>query len=572
MHSFSRLLPALLPALLLAAPAGARKERLELRYRGVELPGAPSAILAADVDGDGRSDLVVALAYTEWHQIAVEGPAELAVDEELGVDALVEVLTIVPSLFDRRELWVFLAAGDGGYRALEPLALDRSVLSLAAGPPGLEVAALTDDGLSALRLEGSGDAARAVLEPVLAEPPVLARTGNFVPGLVLGHDLDGDGRRDLLVPTWEGAAVYLAGDGGLGPRPASRLAWPEDEPGSGEGLARRYPLPEARDVTGDGRDDLLLRPGGWKGLRVLPNAGGGRFGDALAPFGGEDGGGEDGGDDDGGEDDGGEDGAEDDGADDEDGDPGRLVYFGDLDGDGVAEVVTEEEVFDPDAGLRKAIREAKRPTFRHRFYRTGPGLEMAGEPYLELETTGYAFEGDGEVGLPGGFQDLDGDNRQDLVALTLDFSLVQAVRILATHRISIGLDFHVWCQGPDGGFRAVSGLDLSGRFKLDLDDLRIGQLSQFAGDFDGDGRADFVQMGRGREVTIHRGREGCSYPPEPDLRLRLEEEPHDLNLVQVRDLDGDGFTDLLVIQPQKVTEPGVTRPVRLDLYLSGGGG
>ena len=41
--------------------------------------------------------------------------------------------------------------------------------------------------------------------------------------------------------------------------------------------------------------------------------------------------------------------------------------------------------------------------------------------------------------------------------------------------------------------------------------------------------------------------------------------------MQVSDFDADGLTDLLVIQPQKVTEPGVTPPVRLDLYLSGGG-
>jgi FG-GAP-like repeat len=158
------------------------------------------------------------------------------------------------------------------------------------------------------------------------------------------------------------------------------------------------------------------------------------------------------------------------------------------------------------------------------------------------------------------------------VTLTLDFSILQAVRILTVKSLSVGLDFHVWCQGGDGRLRPVGGLDLSGKFRLDLSNLRLGQLSQFAGDFDGDGRADFVQMGRGRKVTIHRGRAGCSYPSAPDATVELAEEPRDLSLARVEDLDGDGRTDLLVIQPQRRGEPGVSRPVRLDLYLSGDGG
>ncbi|MEM7356170.1 MAG: hypothetical protein AAF657_35470, partial [Acidobacteriota bacterium] len=239
-------------------------------------------------------------------------------------------------------------------------------------------------------------------------------------------------------------------------------------------------------------------------------------------------------------------------------------------GDGVAEVVTQRSLAGDEDGMRKEMREAKRPPFRYRLFRTLGDLSMAPEPYLEFNATGYAFDGDSDTPVPGGFQDLDGDGRQDLVTLTLDFSLMQAVRVLTTRRISIGLDFHVWCQNASGEYRAVPGLDLSGKFKLDLNNFKVGQLSQFAGDFDADGKADFVQMGRGRDVTIHRGREGCVYPPEPDLLIRLKEEPRDLKLVQVRDFDADELTDLLVIQPQKVTEPGVTPPVRLDLYLSGG--
>ncbi|MCP3963455.1 MAG: VCBS repeat-containing protein [bacterium] len=559
-----RILTAVLAAMLFAAPGAARKNRLELRYVGLELPGAPATILPADLDVDGRHDLVVVVALTEWHQIGIEESTEMD-----DVDGLVEVLTIVPSLIDRRELWVFLATDDG-YRPLRaPLELDRDVLSLEIGTPELPILALTDDGISVLRLTGAGAVARAELVPILTETPVLARTGAFVPDLGLAHDLDGDGGRDLLLPTNGGAAVYPSRDGGFAAEPAARLVWPARERRTKTSMARTVPLPEVRDIDGDGLSDLLLRHGrgDWGRFHVLLGAGDGRF-EAAVGIGEE------------------EEETESDVENDDDSDSESeddeekefIAHFGDIDGDGVAEYVTQSDLADGDAGMRKGMREAKQPPFRYRLFRMGSDLSRAEEPYGEFRAIGYSFDGggdddygDNEIRLPAGFQDLDGDSRQDLVTLTLDFSLMQAVRILATHRISIGLDFHVWCQGDEGRFRQVKGLDLSGKFRLDLDDLRIGQLSQFAGDFDADGKADFVQMGRGRDVSIHRGREGCFYPPEPDLKVRLKEEPRDLKLVQVKDLDGDGLTDLLVIQPQKITEPGVTPPVRLDLYLSGDG-
>jgi len=211
------------------------------------------------------------------------------------------------------------------------------------------------------------------------------------------------------------------------------------------------------------------------------------------------------------------------------------------------------------------------PPFRWRLHRSDSGLAMTAAPYRTFQAIGYAEGGeDPDVGirLPGGFRDLDGDGRRDLVTLTLDFSVLQAMRILATRSISIGLDFHVWCQRPDGGFAPVEGLDLSGKFRLRLDDLKLGRLPQLGGDFDGDGRADFIQLGRGRSVTVHLGRPGCRYPPRPDVTLLLAAEPRDLGLVRVTDLDGDGRSDLAIVQPQTARDAAATAPVRLDLYLS----
>lgn len=546
---------ALLLALSTVAPALAR-ERLALTPVTLELPGAPAVLEAVDLDGDGRRDLVVVVAYSRWEEISIEERAEME-----GVEGLVEVLTVVPALFDRREVWAFLGVAGGGFRrAGEPLDLPTSVLSLEAGPPGMPAVALTDEGISALRLRADGTLG---LEPVLVERPVLAGTGNFLPGLDLVRDLDGDGAADLLVPAPDGAAIYLTRDGALAREPAARVPLPFDErlPGDARhyrrGPVRHYPLPEVQDADGDGRPDLLVRnhEKGWNELRLLPGAGGGRFGPPFSPLGERS----------------------------RDAEP-EVVFVGDLDGDRRAELVTEEELSDEDAGFRKSLAQAKRPPVRFAVHRLGPDQRMEAEPVQSFEATGYAGGGDGDVPMPGGFQDLNGDGRLDLVTLTLDFSVLQAVKVLTVKRISLGIDFHVWCQGGDGSFRPVSGLDLSGQFRIDLDNLRLGQISLFAGDFDGDRRADFVQMGRGKTVTIHRGRDDCSYPSEPDLTLELSEPPQDLALVRVDDLDGDGRADLMVTQPQgagdgapergRTEEAAASAPVRLELYLSGvaGGG
>lgn len=194
---------------------------------------------------------------------------------------------------------------------------------------------------------------------------------------------------------------------------------------------------------------------------------------------------------------------------------------------------------------------------------------MQAEPFQTFEALGYALDmSDEDIRLPAGFQDLDGDGRQDLITLTLDFSLFQAVRIMTTQRIGIGLDFHVFCQDSTGQFREVRGMDLSGKFKLNLKNLQVGQFSQFGGDFDGDGLTDFLQIGRGKTVTIHRGQKGCRYPSKPDLTLKLRQPPLDLGLVRVEDLNADGRSDLMIVQPDREPEPGVSAPVRLDLYLS----
>ena len=536
-------LPVLLLAALLchAVPAlcAGRLLPSALRTLSLSLPGAPAAVVSADVDGDGRRDLAVVVAYNQWDEIAITESSTMD-----DVEGLVEVMTIVPAVMDRREVRVYRGRPDGSYEPPRSLALPLSVLSLEAGPPGTPVVALTDEGASVLRLDAGGSPR---LEPWIADPPVMAGTGNFLGDLSLVRDVNGDGVGDLLLPGRDGLAVYLGRPQGKGlaRRAASRLPAPGDVYRSTGDLERRYPLPQIQDVTGDGRPDLVFRDPvkRWRSLWVARNAGQGRFLPAVEVVLGT-------------------------------GNPRdpNPVWMGDLDGNGLAEVVFRQSLDDPKSGgIRKELEKARQPHGRLTFRRVSRELAPEKAPYRTFDVTGWGFEAaDAEVDLPGGFRDLNGDRRPDLVTVTMDVGLPKLLGSLATKRLTVGLDFHVWCQQPDGAFRAVKGLDLSGSFRFDLDDMRVSQLSLFSGDFDGDGRADYVQLGRGKRVSIHRGRADCSFPARPDMAFNLREEPRDLSLVQIRDLDGDGRSDLLVIQPQRAPEEGFVAPVRLDLYLSGG--
>lgn len=552
------------------SPGEAKRQRLDLASTSVQLPGPPAAILWPDLDGDGHRDLLVMVAYTEWDQLTIEESAEMD-----GVEGLMEVMTIVPALTDRRELHLFLGNGDGSYRAADHRPLGTEVLALEPGPPSAPVLALTDDGLAALRWQADAAAGqRLSFEALHGERPVFAGSRTFLPRLDLSHDLDGDGRLDFFLPTDDGLAVYLTPSHGPPMPTGQHVVSPTDLRRAGGRPLRSYPLPRVEDMDGDGRPDLifvddedpdamafhvlrgrpdidrLFVPGDAPLSLELPCPD--RDGAAAPP--GE--------------------GTDDDAPCAEN--DMELVYFGDLDGDGRAEYVMQLELPPPGDGMRQELGHAKRPPFRYRLFHSRADGSPEAEPYTTFEALGYSFNNsgseDGEgISIPGGLQDLDGDGRKDLITLTLDFSLLQVMRVMATRSLSIGLDFHVACQRPDGTFHQVPDLDLSGKFKLDLDDIRLRQLSFFDGDFDGDGKADFVQLGRGRDVTIHRGQPGCAYAAKPDLTLKLEEEPRNVALVRIEDFDADGFSDLLIVQPNRIEEPGVTPPVRLDLYLSGQG-
>jgi hypothetical protein len=502
----------------------------------------PAMIIPTDLDSDGRQDLLIVLAYTEIESIGLD-----------RVEEMVQITTVIPALFDRREVRTYLAQPDGTYEmAGEPLPLER-VLAVDPGPDGMPPLALTYDGVAEIVFDPNADPVLS-LRPLIEDPPVLAGSKNFFSKLEWVLDLDGDGDRDILLPAVPGPTVYWNRDGRIDTVPGQRLTLPGD---SHRTAGRGYPLPEIRDVNGDGIPDLLVSsryPAHEETHVFLGGA------DGFAPIYEGD--------------------AECDLAEsalrlvDEDGAVSvrieNLAHVGDLDGDGRAEIVTQVKTELPDdAGMRKGMKDAKRPHYTFGFHRLRDDLQVDGRTYTEADVVGYSFDADFGVTDFNQFLDLDADGRVDLITVTIDFSIFGLLKAMATKRLTLGLEFHVWAQQENGTFRQVGGLDLTEKLKLNFKRLRVGSFAQFKGDYDGDGRLDFVHFGRGKEITIHRGQPGCRYPKKPDLVLRLKEEPQDLELIRVADYDGDGRSDFSITRLLPVDRSDVSAPARVDFYLSG---
>src|SRR6266516_987987 len=200
--------------------------------------GTPRSVVAADVNGDGRPDLVVPVANSSGRVTGIE---------------------------------VLLGDGSGGF-------------SEAPGSP-VSILAGADISVAVADLDGDGKADLAVANTQKNEISVLrgAGTGAFGPLTTVGsarnpHDIaigdfDGNGKPDLAALVSNGVAVLL-GDGlGSFHAPAGSPL-----PGSGDDLA-------VADLNGDGKSDIATSSADGGSVSVWVATGGGAFRPAaFSPF------------------------------------------------------------------------------------------------------------------------------------------------------------------------------------------------------------------------------------------------------------------------------------------------
>jgi hypothetical protein len=214
--------PSLLPALLLGL--------------AVTLPARPDAVAIGDVDGDGSAELAALLVWDAW------GSASRDVSRGPGLSEV----EVVPAIEQRRELLVFEVSGGVLQAAAPPLPVGPDLLAIEGGAGPL--VALTDGGPQIVLLSDRGT---LELVPLADVTPLMAGARRLFAGLDLIHPVGITGGGDVTVPV-PGGIEIVDWDGSR-----RHYATPLTERRSGPRPLLRMTIPERVDLDGDGTLDLL---------------------------------------------------------------------------------------------------------------------------------------------------------------------------------------------------------------------------------------------------------------------------------------------------------------------------
>ncbi len=207
------------------------------------LPASPRAVAVGDVDADGTAEIALLLVYPRWGSES----------EFKQVEGAMEV-TVVPAIQDRRELHVYDVGKDGALEpAANPLTIGREVLALGADGALGPVLALTDGGPARVIVHADAAGTSTIRVQRFAElPTVLAGADTVFADAVIARDIDGDGSPEAIVPTARGLTPVRL-DGTFMPA----IEALDRRVRSGSSSSLEFALPELRDVDRDGTLDLL---------------------------------------------------------------------------------------------------------------------------------------------------------------------------------------------------------------------------------------------------------------------------------------------------------------------------
>jgi len=489
--------PTAVAALLLAVLAGTARAGEPAKYR-FRPGGRVSAVRAADVNGDGRLDLVLLLSR----------------ERDGGGTAQELVLLPTPEqaargTFFRPGSEVRIAVDEPPFASAGAVALGRF------GPAGaFRLRFLARDGIRETDAAGLVVATHDV-------PTLLGRSAGR--DLVFWDqvaDLDGDGRDELWFPLGEGAGVLhvLAGD----PAASRTLSLEASNRGvtDYEHLIRRHayvPTLEPVDLDGDGRRELAAYRDGrlvaWPFAATRPDGPVPPSFDLLLPF------------------------VKKDVHPDEVHTP-RLQLL-DVDGDGRTDLLVTLVT-----GNRRQIGSFRTQLLHFPGPFRDPATGGLVPPRVRIDTE--------SVALHPLFVDLDGDGARDYVCDSIRGSRLDLIKRV------LGQDPTIWHVGflfdrKAGTFETVPSFSVERPYsREEAVGNRFGRTGFFEGDFDGDGFKDLLDLGALDGLEILRGarKEG----PRVGDPLRFEEPiqprirvPSPLAAAAVvRDLTGDGRSDAVL--------------------------
>ncbi len=451
---------------------------------GIRVLDRINDILAADLDGDGRDDIVV--LHTKGF------PPET-------------------------ERWVsfFWQRADGGFSTAADLAweLPDSVVAVDTGDiygdPGDELIVLTPNGVSRVvcsRTEGT-----VSLEPVIDRVAgALLPSKDAAPAFDFVQDWNGDGRDDVAVMSSGGVLIFNSTPGYEFADPEevqveSRIGISVDDNENGRSLGavslnRSFPFMEPIDLEGDGDTDLVVH---WDDqVRFYLRSEG-----ALHA------------------------------------EPDYSLWLGllneeeksnvdfelgvsviDVDGDGIADLYGG-----------KSTRQGVGDFFSSLVLYFGDGrLDFQREPDWKVDVQGMS---------QGHWIDLDSAGRKELVLPVVSLGVTDIVRILITKNVKVQFYFYFVNEAREVSQEPDFVKDVT--LEVGLEEGGEAQIVNFEGDYNGDGRKDMVVATGKDELSIFLGKppsKGELFEHRPEERIRVETfgdfDPVDLN--------GDGRDDMIL--------------------------
>jgi hypothetical protein len=468
---------------IVATSASAQQFRLEKLH----VPGRVLGVKAEDLDGDKRRDLVV-------------------------------VFAVVNGTERQRALAVFFDHFDGRNGSFPPepdltLVMPKNATFIDVGDvdgDGKQAIVFGDRrGVMALRLEATGRKLDPTPRRLVDAPGLLVLADeDELPFMDLLRDWDGDGKQELLLPMIDSTALFARGPNGwsrvadLKLHPFADYAVRSElyEPRLRNFAARvTFTLPElvSADFDGDGKPDLCavaedllqVHKGGGPTIfspvpvaRISPGV---RTPQEQARG------------------------------------IGHIhITVRDLDGDGIADLAVNKIV----GGLGQM-----RAQTGFYYGKRGGGFDR---PAQVIDREGYA----GSLG----FGDLDGDGKPELVMPHVSVGLGEMARALLSKRMTVGWEAR---RNLGRQFSVVPETVKEVDFPVDFSTLADieGPYPSVAGDFNGDGKVDFVAATGSDAMGVWLGGGSSLIADSPKAIVHVTPTKHYF----VSDLDGDKKADLI---------------------------